>query len=158
MDNTKPFAPSLDWGHALVDSLLWIGRAWAIAAVCTLVVLIAMAKFTTWGRQFWYVTGAYFTGPHSVRPWLSLAALLLSVIIGVRLSVLFSYQSNDLYTAAQTAVQGMATGNQAVKDSGVQGFWTVPGDLLAYWPRYWSPASWSTCSSRNVSCWPGECG
>ena len=82
-----------------------------------------MAKFTTWGRQFWYVTGAYFTGRHSVRPWLSLAALLLSVIIGVRLSVLFSYQTNDLYTAAQTAVQGMATGNETVKESGIQGFW-----------------------------------
>jgi vitamin B12/bleomycin/antimicrobial peptide transport system ATP-binding/permease protein len=123
VDNTKPFSPSLDWGHALVDSLLWIGRAWAIAAACTLVVLICMAKFTTWGRQFWYVTGAYFTGRHSVRPWLSLAALLLSVIIGVRLSVLFSYQSNDLYTAATIAGQGLATGNQVVKASGVNGFW-----------------------------------
>ena len=123
MDNTKPFSPSLDWGDALVDSLLWVGRAWAIAAACTLTVLFLVARFTVWGRQFWAVTGAYFSGPHSVKPWLSLAALLLSVIIGVRLSVLFSYQSNDLYSAAQTAVQGMATGNQAVKESGEQGFW-----------------------------------
>ena len=49
--------------------------------------------------------------------------MLLSVIIGVRLNVLFSYQSNDLYTAAQIAVQGSATGDQALKDSGVKGFW-----------------------------------
>ena len=123
MDNTKPFSPSLDWGDALVDSLLWVGRAWSIAAACTLTVLFLIARFTVWGRQFWAVTGAYFSGPHSVKPWLSLAALLLSVIIGVRLSVLFSYQSNDLYSAAQTAVQGMATGNRAVKESGEQGFW-----------------------------------
>jgi putative ATP-binding cassette transporter len=123
MDDLKPFTPSLDWAHALVDSLLWIGRAWAIAAACTLTVLIIIARYTTWGRQFWYVTGAYFVGSHSVKPWLSLAALLLSVIIGVRLSVLFSYQSNDLYTAATIAVQGLATGNLEVKDSGATGFW-----------------------------------
>ena len=45
-----------------------------------------------------------------------------SVIIGVRLAVLFSYQSNDLFTAATIAGQGIATGNEAVKDSGVRGF------------------------------------
>ena len=123
MNTLEPFSFSIDWGNALVDSLIWIARAWAIAAVITMTVLVLIAKFTTWGRQFWTVTGAYFTGPHSVRPWLSLSAMLLSVIIGVRLSVLFSYQSRDLYSAAQIAVQGLATGDDAVKDSGVTGFW-----------------------------------
>ncbi len=123
MNTLEPFSFSIDWGNALVDSLIWIVRAWAVAAVITMTVLVLIAKFTTWGRQFWTVTGAYFTGPHSVRPWLSLSAMLLSVIIGVRLSVLFSYQSRDLYSAAQIAVQGLATGDDAVKDSGVVGFW-----------------------------------
>ena len=123
MNTIEPFSFSIDWGNALVDSLIWIVRAWAIAAVITMTVLVLIAKFTTWGRQFWTVTSAYFTGPHSVRPWLSLSAMLLSVIIGVRLSVLFSYQSRDLYSAAQIAVQGLATGNDEVKDSGVVGFW-----------------------------------
>ena len=119
----EPFTSSIDWSNEFVTSLLWIGRAWAIAAACTLAVLFLIARFTVWGRQFWYVTGAYFTGRHSVKPWLSLSALLLSVIIGVRLSVLFSYQNNDLYTAATIAAQGLATGNEAVKASGVRGFW-----------------------------------
>ncbi len=123
MDDLKPFSPSIDWSNGLVDSLIWIGEAWAIAALGTLAVLALIARFTVWGRQFWAVTGAYFTGRHSVRPWISLSAMLLSVIVGVRLSVLFSYQSNDLYTAASIAVQGHLTGNQAVKDSGVWGFW-----------------------------------
>ena len=123
MDDLKPFSPSVDWSHALVDSLIWIGQAWVITAVCAVAVLALVARFTTWGQQFWAVTGAYFHGRHSVRAWLSLAAMLLSVVIGVRLSVLFSYQSNDLYSAAQVAVQGHATGNQAVKDSGIWGFW-----------------------------------
>lgn len=123
MDDLKPFAPSVHWSHAVVDSLIWIGQAWVVTAVGAVAVLALAARLTTWGRQFWAVTGAYFIGQHSVRPWLSLAAMLLSVVIGVRLSVLFSYQSNDLYSAAQIAVQGHATGNQAVKDSGIWGFW-----------------------------------
>jgi len=49
--------------------------------------------------------------------------MLLSVIVGVRLNVLFSYQSNDLYSAASIAVQGHLADNQAVKNSGVWGFW-----------------------------------
>ena len=99
MNEREPFTPSLDWGHALADSLLWVGKAWLIAAVCTLAVLFVIARFTTWGGQFWYVTRGYFSGRHSIRPWLSLAAMLLSVIIDVRLAVLFTYQSRDLYNA-----------------------------------------------------------
>ena len=72
MDEFKPFSPSIDWSNGLVDSLIWIGEAWAITALGTLVVLILIARFTIWGRQFWAVTGAYFTGRHSMRPWVSL--------------------------------------------------------------------------------------
>ena len=68
----EPFTSSIDWGNAFVDSMIWIVRAWAIAAVCVLSVLAVIARFTMWGRQFWNVTGAYFTGPHSVKPWASL--------------------------------------------------------------------------------------
>jgi vitamin B12/bleomycin/antimicrobial peptide transport system ATP-binding/permease protein len=123
MDETKPFTPSLDWGHAFFDSLLWIGKAWLIAAVCTMSVLFVIARYTRWGREFWYVTGAYFRGPHSVKPWASLAALLLSVIIGVRVAVLFTYQSRDLYNAASVIAVGLGGHNEVVRASGVHGFW-----------------------------------
>src|SRR5262249_40828591 len=52
-----------------------------------------------------------------------LAVLLLLVLFSVRLNVLLSYQSNDLYTALQKAFQGIATGNVKVKQSGIHGFW-----------------------------------
>lgn len=123
MNDLKPFSPSIDWSSELLHSLWWLAQAWTITAVCTLAVLTLLARFTTWGRQFWTVTGAYFSGRHSLKPWLTLAAMLLSVIIGVRLAVLFSYQSNDLYSAAQVAVQGWATGNEEVRTSGIRGFW-----------------------------------
>ncbi|SDE07243.1 putative ATP-binding cassette transporter [Mycolicibacterium neoaurum] len=117
------FTPTLDWGSELGTSLIWIAKAWTIAAVSTVVVLILLAKFTVWGRQFWRITGAYFTGRESVKAWLWLGAILLSIISGVRLDVLLSYYGNDLMTAAQTAVQGVAAGDDAVRQSGIDGFW-----------------------------------
>jgi putative ATP-binding cassette transporter len=116
------FTPTLDWGNELSTSLVWIAKAWAIAAVSTLVILLLIGRFTTWGKQFWRITGAYFTGSASVKIWLWLAALLLSVIMGVRLEVLFSFQSNDMLTSFQVIAQGL-TGNEAVKSSGAHGFW-----------------------------------
>lgn len=117
------FTPTLDWGNELLTSLVWIAKAWAIAAVCTLAALTLIARFTTWGRQFWRITGAYFTGPSSLKVWLWLAVLLLSVIAGVRLSVLFSYQGNDMMTSFQVVSAGIGTADEAVKTSGKDGFW-----------------------------------
>ena len=118
------FTPTLDWGSEVWTSLIWIAKAWAIAAVCTLAVLVLIGLSTTWGRQFWRITGAYFTGPGSVKVWLWLGAILSSVVAGVRLDVLFSYQGNDMLSSLQVAVQGIAVHNTPVKDSGVHGFWT----------------------------------
>jgi vitamin B12/bleomycin/antimicrobial peptide transport system ATP-binding/permease protein len=117
------FKPSINWGHALAESLSWIAMAWVISAVCLLVGLVLLRLVTPWGRQFWRITGGYFAGGHSARVWLMLGVLLLSVVIGVRLTVLLSYQANDLNSSIQTAVQGMATHDEAVKASGVHGFW-----------------------------------
>ena len=49
--------------------MVWVLKAWAISAVVTVVVLFLIARFTTWGRQFWRVTGAYFTGRQSLPVW-----------------------------------------------------------------------------------------
>jgi vitamin B12/bleomycin/antimicrobial peptide transport system ATP-binding/permease protein len=123
VNTLEPFTPSIDWGNEFLVSLIWIVRAWAIAAACTVVVLVLIARFTRWGRQFWHVTGAYFTGRQSMKVWLWLAGLLLSVITGVRLSVLFTYQANDLNSAIQIAVQGVAAGDEVAERSGITGFW-----------------------------------
>ncbi|WP_445160341.1 ABC transporter ATP-binding protein/permease [Mycobacterium sp. Dal123C01] len=117
------FKPSIDWSSALVDSLQWVAIAWAVGAVCLIVVLAVFRYFTPWGRQFWRITRGYFVGPDRVKVWLMLGVLLLSVLLAVRLTVLLSYQGNDLYTAVQKAVQGMAAGDEAVRQSGIHGFW-----------------------------------
>jgi putative ATP-binding cassette transporter len=113
------FTPSLDWGNEIAASLLWVAKAWLISAVSTVAVLAMLARFTTWGRQFWRVTGGYFTGRQSIPVWALLGVLLLSVLVDVRLSVLFSYQSNDQFSALQAAVSD----DGAAKDAAVSGFW-----------------------------------
>ncbi|OBK78751.1 ABC transporter ATP-binding protein/permease [Mycobacterium sp. 1274761.0] len=121
------FTPTLDWGNELGTSLVWVIKGWAIAAVATLVICVLIARFTTWGRQFWRITGDYFTGAESVRVWVWLGAILFLVIVGVRLDVLLSFQSNDMLTSFQTVEGGRSAGNEAVKASGAHGFWVSIG-------------------------------
>jgi vitamin B12/bleomycin/antimicrobial peptide transport system ATP-binding/permease protein len=122
MEN-EMFTPSRDWGNEVWVSLWWIAQAWAYAAIGTMIALVLIAKFTVWGRQFWYITGDYFKGRDSVRVWIWLALLLVSVIIGVRIDVLLTYYSNDLFTSFQVIATGVGMGDNAVKESGKGGFW-----------------------------------
>ena len=117
------FTPSIDWASAPIDSLIWVAKAWAISAVCTVAVLVVLRYTTVWGRQYWRITRGYFVGRQAIPVWLMLGVLLLSVVLGVRLDVLFSYYGNDLYTSLQTAFEGTAAGDEAVKQSGIHGFW-----------------------------------
>ncbi len=125
LGDVEMYEPSLDWANELSNSLLWAGKAWAITAVVTTIVLVLLARYSTWGRQFWRVTGAYFRGRSSVVVWVWLAVLLFSTLIAVRLEVLLSYFSNDLYSSLQVAFAGAGAGNDAVRDSGVNGFWAA---------------------------------
>ncbi|HKV18434.1 MAG TPA: ABC transporter ATP-binding protein/permease [Mycobacterium sp.] len=117
------FEPTLDWGHELLTSLRWVGQAWLIAAIATLLICVLLTRYTVWGRQFWQITGDYFKGPESVKVWLWLAVILLSVMIGVRLSVLFTFQGNDMMTALQVVSGGLQAEDDSIKSSGRDGFY-----------------------------------
>ena len=120
---TGTFEPSIDWSRELWNSTLWVATTFVLTALCLLIVLVALARFTEWGRQFWRVTGDYFTGRRSVTVWLLVAFLLLSVVVAVRINVLLTYYINDLFTALQIAFQGGASA--AAGASGVAGFWAT---------------------------------
>src|SRR5215212_496205 len=115
----ETFTPSLDWGDELVGSALWVAKAWVFAAIGILVVCTLVARYTIWGRQFWRVTGDYFTGRRSAPVWALLGVLLLLVMIDVRIVVLFTYQSNDQFSAMQAAFEGQGD----AKTIAIQGFW-----------------------------------
>ena len=93
--------------------------------MCLLLFGVAVVSLTRWGGQFWRVTGGYFTGRDSIPVWAMFGVLLLSVLMSVRINVVLSYYSNDLYSALQAAFQGAGAGNNAVRDSGIHGFWTA---------------------------------
>ena len=117
------FTPSRDWGNEVWVSLWWIAQAWVIAAIATMVILVLLARFTQWGRQFWRITGDYFSGRESAKVWAWLALLLLLVMAGVRINVLISYYGNDLMTSFQVISGGLVSGDDATKQSGFDGFW-----------------------------------
>lgn len=119
------YKPSLDWANAIPQSLLWTAKAWLITAFIAVIVLTLVARYTTWGRQFWRVTGDYFSGRRSVTVWAWLGVLLFCVLIAVRIQVLLSYQSNDLYSSLQVAFEGGGAANDAVRQSGIDGFRTA---------------------------------
>ena len=119
----EPYTPSLNWGHELVPSLLWILKAWAISAALALIVLVLLARLTIWGRQYWRITGDYFTGRASIKLWIWLGVLLLSVMISVRINVLISYFSNDLYTSLQVAFEATSANEAVMRADAIRGFW-----------------------------------
>src|SRR4051812_5978058 len=108
---SEMWTPTLDWGNELWVSLIWLAKAWAIAAVVTLVICVLISRFTTWGRQFWRITGHYFIGAESVKVWAWLGLILFVVLLGVRVDVLLSFYSNDMSNAFQAVAGGLSTHN-----------------------------------------------
>src|SRR6476660_5776652 len=102
----EKFTRALDWGTEIGTSLV---------GIVTLLICVLIARFTVWGRQFWRITGAYFSGAESARVWVWLGVILLLVVGGVRLEVLLSYQSNDMLTAFQAVAAGLGSNNEEVR-------------------------------------------
>ena len=115
--NTATLRPTVDWSNELVPSILWILQMFAITAPSVLVVLVVIGRTTEWGRQFWRITGGYFKGRQSLPVWVMVALLLLSTIISVRISVLLSYQINDLFSSLQVSFTDVEAGERE--------FWTI---------------------------------
>jgi vitamin B12/bleomycin/antimicrobial peptide transport system ATP-binding/permease protein len=120
---TATFTPTIDWSHELVNSTVWVLQVFAVTAVCLLLVLALLGRFTEWGRQFWRVSGPYFTGRPSVPVWAVLALLLVLTVISVRINVLLTYYVNDLFTAVQVAFQSGSPEHDRARETGISGFW-----------------------------------
>lgn len=91
----------MDWTSELISSGLWIAKTYAITLVCFALTVWLLAKRTVWGRQFWQLSGAYFSPKRSIRPMLAVAFILFLTLTGVRLQVLFSNWYNTMYSALQ---------------------------------------------------------
>ncbi|MDY6995857.1 MAG: ABC transporter ATP-binding protein/permease [Actinomycetota bacterium] len=121
--DTGTFEPTLDWSREWLQSAQWIATTFVLTLAGLLLVLAVIGRFTRWGRQFWRVTGDYFTGRASIGVWLLFLFLLLSTVISVRINVLLTYYVNDLFTALQVAFSGGPSGE--ARASGIAGFWAT---------------------------------
>ncbi|TJZ74919.1 ABC transporter ATP-binding protein/permease [Rhodococcus oryzae] len=113
----------LDWDNEVVTSLMWTFRAFAIAAVCFVLIAYVLFRTTRWGRQFWRISGDYFKGRESAPVYALLAVVLFMTVFAVRMTVLFSYQGNEMYTALQMAAQSYAQGDVGALDAAKAAFW-----------------------------------
>lgn len=117
---------SIDWGNEIWESLTWMGVVFAISLLGLLVIGYLIARFTTWGRQFWRVGGGFFTDPATrILAWGLVVVLLALALIGVRLTVLLSYWSNDLYTSLQNGAEALAKGDKSAVDVAQTAFWNA---------------------------------
>src|SRR5215213_757474 len=95
----------INWSIEWLTSLLWIARVFLFVVIGFALIGWLLIRRTSWGRQFWRLSGVYFIPRQrtwlSWRPILTVALLLLLTVISVRINVLFTYQSNGLYTALQ---------------------------------------------------------
>ncbi|MBH0779915.1 ABC transporter ATP-binding protein/permease [Nocardia bovistercoris] len=114
---------SRDWGNEFFESVKWLSIAFSISAVLFAVVAALLLWTTSWGRQFWRVSGAYFTGRGAWRTLLFVAVLLFMTVFAVRMNVLFTYQGNDMYTALAAAAAALAKGDTAGLDAAEAAFW-----------------------------------
>jgi vitamin B12/bleomycin/antimicrobial peptide transport system ATP-binding/permease protein len=123
MDSAE-FKPSIDWSNELLASTLWVAKAFGVTVVCLAIALVLVGRCTEWGRQFWRISGPYFTARESRGVvWTMLAALLASAILAVRISVLLSYYGNDLFSSLQVAFEGNTAADGSLKHTGIDGFW-----------------------------------
>ncbi|MFT3899838.1 MAG: ABC transporter ATP-binding protein/permease [Gordonia sp. (in: high G+C Gram-positive bacteria)] len=91
-----------DWGNELQASIVWVLWVSAVCFVAMVVVCFLLVKFTKWGQQFWRVAGNFFTERESAPlTWTLIIVLLIYSIFAVRLNVLFTYQSLDMYNSLQ---------------------------------------------------------
>ena len=95
----------IDWSTEWWRSPVWILGVWVLVLVGFTLLGWLLIRRTGWGRQFWRLSSMFFVpfsrSWKSMRPILTVALLLLFTVIEVRLSVLLSFQNNELFTSLQ---------------------------------------------------------
>ncbi len=154
---------SRNWGHELVDSLIWLSWVFPLTFVLSVIVIAILLRTPRWGRQVWAVSGGFFRGRTAWPVYALLALLLFFSLFAVRLNVLFSYWSNDFYNSLQFAAQAIATKNHGGLDRSVAFFWSSLGlfgvlatihvvrSLVAYFVGEWFEIRWRLWLTDHVT-------
>ena len=95
----------MDWNHELMASAVWLGKAFIISVVGMTLTVLALGKYTVWGRRFKQISWAFFDPRREKLPMVWLAALIFMTLFAVRMNVLFSFWYNDFYGSMQALDQ-----------------------------------------------------
>ncbi len=95
----------MDLLNEVTSGLLWVAGAFVLCLVGSLLLGLLLCRRTKFGRQFWRLAGPYFTPRRgdraSWKPLLTALLVLALTVIGVRIDVVLSNNSNRLFTAFQ---------------------------------------------------------
>lgn len=91
----------MDWSQELLTSSLWLAKAYCITAILFIATGWLLVRTTLWGRQFWRLSGAFFSPRRSFKSIAVMAVMLFFTLAAVRVNVLFSSWYNSMYTALQ---------------------------------------------------------
>lgn len=91
----------MDWNNELLASLIWLGKAFVISLLGAGITVVALSRFTGWGRQFRRLSAAFFRPSKSWLPLAWLVLLVFMTLFAVRMNVLFSFWYNDFYSSMQ---------------------------------------------------------
>ncbi|MFA7475766.1 MAG: SbmA/BacA-like family transporter, partial [Castellaniella sp.] len=91
----------MQWQDVLIESGLWLAKAYALTLLIGAAVAWGLTRFTRWGRQFRRLSAGYFSLRRSWKPLAGVALILLLTLAAVRLDVLFSNWYNTMYSALQ---------------------------------------------------------
>lgn len=95
----------MDWLNELGTGLAWVAGAFILCLVGAFLLGLLLCRRTKFGRQFWRLAGPFFTPRRgdraSWKPLLTALLLLALTVLGVRISVILSNNSNRIFTALQ---------------------------------------------------------
>ena len=91
----------MDWNNELLASTIWLGKAFILSLIGLAMTVLALSRFTGWGRQFRRLTQDFFAPSRSKVPLVWLIFLVFMTLFAVRMNVLFSFWYNDFYSAMQ---------------------------------------------------------
>ncbi|WP_323017847.1 ABC transporter ATP-binding protein/permease [Castellaniella sp.] len=89
------------WQDILIDSGLWLAKAYVLTILAGIAAVWCLRRFTRWGDQFWRLSADFFSPRRNWRPLAGVALILLLTLGAVRLDVLFSNWYNTMYSALQ---------------------------------------------------------
>ncbi|MBC7303597.1 MAG: ABC transporter ATP-binding protein/permease [Nocardia sp.] len=154
---------SRDWGNELFETIKWTAIAFPVTVLVFVLVVGLLLRFTKWGRQFWRVSGDYFRGRRAWTTNLFVLALILLTVLQVRLSVLFTYWGNDMFTALQRGAGALAQGDTPALEDAKAAFWTsmvlfailaiihVVRSLIDYFAGQWFDIRWRVWLTERVT-------